>query len=196
MNPSKRQDSNSCLALESTRMSFPKRKETRVLRDLRREYINVRAKHTDAEHRGIEEINMLDFQEQIVDITIRMYLCFKNDRLRLYKDVQSDEDKMVVESVFVCRAFISALYKYAARVEKEVSDKVGFKVGNVIPKQIATLTKRITEFIGAKTDKQLDENIRLFGCQLCERIANIRFFDKFEDEQEYAKQVKQANKSA
>lgn len=128
----------------------------RAIRQLRREYEQLRAPYIDAKHRNSELDNMLVFEDGVKDLTSLFLVNLKADLKSEYPDLEDDCHYLLL-AVYECLIVLRALFYYASKQRELMAGKVGHPIGDILPPQLRKLETLVQCYIG---DKPISEKFQ------------------------------------
>lgn len=140
----------------------------RAVRELRREYDQIRAPYIDKKHQKSEEDNMLMFEDGVRGIMSQMVLNLSFDLKSEYPDIDS-EYLMLLIAVYECDITLRALLLYTERQRQMVAKKIDRTVGRILPRPIYNLKDIVIEFVG---DKPVSQKFSELKQKYIETFAN------------------------
>lgn len=146
------------------------RKLSRTIKELRRDYDQVRAPHIDAAHEASEVANMYVFENSVAGITQLLLVNLKIELNREYPELEADYLAFLI-AVYQCDITLKALLLYTRRQTDRIAKKIDRNVGHILPEAIYRLGKLIPEFVGDKPvsdrfAKQKQQYIETYATQI------------------------------
>lgn len=128
----------------------------RAIRQLRREYEQLRAPYIDAKHRNSELDNMLVFEDGVKDLSNLYHINLKADIKREYPDL-NDDYQILLSATYQCLIILRSLFYYAEKQRGIIAKKVGHPIGQILPPQLRKLETLVQCYIG---DKPISEKFQ------------------------------------
>lgn len=162
----------------ATLVSDPKTKKlSRAVRELRREYERYHDIVVDKDGKSNEESNMYAFEDEVSKIFSLYITNVKCDLAREYDQIEENTMGLLV-AVYMCLLLIKSLLRYSAVQTEKASAMAGYKVIDVMPRQVHSLATLIAEFAGdmpvSKGFKDIQETyVKTFVTQISLIELNI-----------------------
>lgn len=120
----------------------------RRVRELRKDYDRIRAKHIDDAHRATEVDNMIAFQEDYHDYFAKLRWHIGNLVKAQHPDLCTDSMAMI-SSAYTCAVVLGALFKYVGEMQSRVEVKLGRHIRDIMVfDQHKELARIILQFCG------------------------------------------------
>ena len=146
---------------------------SRSVRQLKRDYDNLRAKYIDSAHQKSEEDNMYVFEDGVNDV-FRLYLVnIGFDIKKEYPDL-SEDYILYLKAIYQCHIVLKSLYKYVEIQTKNVQKIVGHTIGDILPQELRKLDSLVMAFVGDKSiSKDFEKQQNTYATTLANRMCSI-----------------------
>lgn len=124
-------------------------KLSRAIRNARSEFVSMRRPYVigDANKRQLENGYM--FEEGVGHITKQMLSNIRIDIQKEYPELEENHRNLLV-AVYQCHILSKALLRYMAKQKSDTEKRIGYPIGDIMPKPYYLMDKLIPEFIGDK----------------------------------------------
>lgn len=157
------------LLSEVARMKLSETKPLcRAIRQLKREYDQIRAPYIDSKHEDSEEENMYVYEDGVARI---MNQCLSNVRIDLkseYPELDEEEYLPFLVAVYQCDITLKSLLLYTERMTAKVAQIIDRHVGHILPESLYKLNRLVLEFVG---DKPVSEKFKILKKKYIETFA-------------------------
>lgn len=155
---------------------------SRVIRNLRADYLRLHNSFVDQQHHDSEVRNMYVFEENVKQIFELYIVNLKCDLSREYPDLSS-ESITFLTAVYQCWVVLKSLLLYASKQSEKVARIVGHPIGNIIPIQLRKLADLILVFAGdSPASKRFEKEQEKYIQTLATQIALVELTPIKEDE--------------
>ncbi|MCM1075976.1 MAG: hypothetical protein NC411_01285 [Bacteroides sp.] len=120
---------------------------SRAVKELHREYEQIRAPYIDKKHEQSEEDNMVVFEDGVADIMRQLVLNIQCDLKSEYPDINEDYLILLI-AVYQCDITLRALLLYTQRQADRIAKRLNKNVGRILPRPMYALRDIIIEFVG------------------------------------------------